>query len=760
MSFTAPLALIWRPYFPVIPVMTSVVLLVALAAYVCVRSFRHRPGLSVVTLLMRCVLILISGLLLLGPSGLGPTSDSFRKPTLRVLIDTSASMQTPDVEGMPRFEFASKRWLTSSCLYDLRGEYDVELLGFDESTRAILDEALRKPASEMATAGMSEIAKAVSDAVIGAGGGGASGGGGGSALLVLSDGRDTLDTPMHPVGQLARARSVPIYTVPLGGPSMSRDVAVVAVPDQPYLFAQEPGRVTVRVMQSNAGQSRTVLHVEQGEMDETFPIVFDGQDSVTVEVPISHDTPGTYEYRVWADAIPGEAETSNNAQPVFMEVTAKRLRVLILEGRPYWDTKFLAHALRKDSRIELTQITQISAEKRETIISREGATTGVPKSLADLAGFDVVVLGRGIGNVLDTQTVGLLPRYVSEHGGRLVFARGRAYDPKTLRGQGVSKALSVIEPVVYGEGVMRNQRIALEPAGMMHPSFNTDADADGYGAMRGTDAMPTLLNLPVVAREKAATRVLARTQIGGAAGASGAGGSGQPAIVTMPYGQGMVVAVLGDGLWQWGLRPRKHDNADASFDRFWMDMVRWLALGSDYQPGKPVSVRLSRRGVQVGDPISVDLVSRVGFDELGAGLYVEGPDGERVRPVAEPVTGSTTRLRAVLNPKTPGVYRVVVETALNPGNPIETKFHCYDLDLERLHTTANRGALRALSEASGGRCLNPYEPDELFKVLRQQREAAVTPPKPYYIWDKGWVMVTLLLWAGVEWLIRRAGGML
>jgi hypothetical protein len=752
MTATMTLALIWRPYFPAIPTLMGVAVLLGLAVFVCARSFRSHPLLSVLTLSMRSILIAASGLLLLGPSAVGPADARPDKPTLAVLVDTSASMQTRDADGLSRFAFAAERWLSPPRLASLREAYKVELYAFDESPRAIGRGTLRRPAESAATAGVSNIAKSVSDTVsrISAGPG--------SAVLVISDGRDTLDEPMHPVGQLARARSVPIYTVALGGPSLVRDLALVAVPRQPYLFAAEPGRIAVSVVQSNAGRSRTLLHVSQGDTHDTYPIAFDGRDSVTVDVPIAQDRPGNYEYRVWADPIPGEVERANNAQPVFVEVTAKRLRVLILEGRPYWDTKFLAQSLRKDSRIELTQITQVSKDKREAIVTRQGAKADVPRTLDDLAHYDVVILGRGIENILDAAMASLLPRYVFEHGGRLVLSRGRAYDPGTPAGREFAEALSVIEPVVYGEGVLHNQRIELEPAGMIHPSFNLAAGPATAGRIAGpTDTTPTLLNLPVVIREKAATKVLARTRPVGSVGRSG---SGQPVIVTMPYGRGVVAAVLGEGLWRWSLRPRRTRETGGSFDRFWSDMVRWLALGSDYQPGRPVSLSLSRRGVRVGDPVSVDLVSRIGFDELDARVYVEGPDGKRSEPAVEPIGGSTTRRRAVLIPNAPGVYRVVVQTPLSPGRPIEARFNCYGVDLERLQSAANPGALRMLSEQSGGRCLSPYEPDALPRLLSRYRASIAVPPKPYYIWDHGWVMTLLLSLAGGEWLIRRMGGLL
>lgn len=750
MTGITTLAMLWRPFFPPAIILAGAVALLGLAVWMFVRSTGDRPVISIAAGLMRCALIGLVSLLLMGPSTIRPGHNPPGKPVLRVMLDASASMQTKDADGLARYDFARERWLTPDRLASLRDFYNVELFAFDETPRAITEKSLSQPGETAATAGVSNIATSVSDIL-------ATQGGAGSAVLLLSDGRDTLDMPMHPVGELARAGSLPIYTVPLGGPSMSRDVAVVAVPRQPYLFAEEPGTIAVRVLRSNAGQSHATLHVQQGGSHDTYPLSFDSGDIAAMDVPIRHDEPGTYDYRVWTDPIPGEIDEANNTQPVYIEVTAKRLRVLLLEGQPYWDTKFLAHALRKDTRIELTQIIQITPEKKETIVSREGAATDLPETLEDLGRFDVIILGRGIGNVLEERTISLLPRYVSERGGRLVFARGRAYDPDLRSDDRLRSVFAVIEPVIFGQGLLHNQQIELEPAGMIHPGFS-DSPHSGSSAISGQIVdTPTLLNVPVVVREKAATRVLARTHPTGAA--SGAD-TGQPAIVTMPYGQGMVVAVLGEGLWRWALRPRKADQNNEGFDRFWMDSVRWLALGSDFQPGKPMSLRLSRLGVQAGDPISIDLISRTGFSALDAHVTVESPKGERISVALAPVAGSTTRQRAVFHPQSPGRYQVFAESSVLPDQIVRARFNCYQVDIERMHTSANRGALRTLSESSGGRCLNPDEPDSLPKILSRHREAVFSPLTPDYIWDKGWLMSLILTWAGIEWIVRRVGGLL
>src|SRR5262245_56630104 len=123
------------------------------------------------------------------------------------------------------------------------------------------------------------------------------------------------------------------------------------------------------------------------------------------------------------------------------------MRVLLLEGQPYWDTKFLAQSLRKDERIEILQITQISEVKNETIVARaEGAAPKLPKAAEEWAAYDVVILGQAMEHVFDEQTGAVLASFVDQ-GGRLVFARGRCYDPQSPGGRAIARQIAAIEPV-------------------------------------------------------------------------------------------------------------------------------------------------------------------------------------------------------------------------------------------------------------------------------------------------------------------------
>ena len=125
-----------------------------------------------------------------------------------------------------------------------------------------------------------------------------------------------------------------------------------------------------------------------------------------MQIPIKQEEPGHYEYLVTVDSIGAEVEPNNNQQTVFCDVQKRRIRILILEGQPFWDSKFLAQSLRKDERIEVTQITQLTTNKRETLVTRvEDTAPQIPNTAKEWAQYDVVILGQALENILSDEAV-------------------------------------------------------------------------------------------------------------------------------------------------------------------------------------------------------------------------------------------------------------------------------------------------------------------------------------------------------------------
>ncbi|MEM9296053.1 MAG: hypothetical protein AAGA57_09650 [Planctomycetota bacterium] len=757
------LALLWQPYFSPVSIFAGAGVVAAIALVAAIRTFRLRPALSIATLLMRIALIAGLATLLLGPSTVPESDTRPTRPTLHVLLDTSQSMQQPDMDGTPRAVFALNQWLTEAQLNDWRTEYDVRMHRFDQTlgplsalpgadqdapaTAAALADGRTTDlvGSVRALAAQSRTADDESDADDAA------------SVLLLSDGHDLTEQPIAPVGALARAKSLPIYAVPLGGPLLQQDVAVAASASQSYLLAGEEGRLRVRVLQSGADQDRTTLRVRTGEHEQTFPVRFEGSPSVVIEVPVQRDDVGLHEYVVQADALPDEVETANNRVSVYVEVTDARLKVLLLEGQPYWDTKFLAQSLRKDERVELTQITQVSLTRRQRLVTRADAEAAtIPETLEAFAVYDVVILGRGLEDLIDPETAALLPRYVSEAGGRLLFSRGQAYDAQTPAGRAIGRELAVLEPAVWGRGLLHGRKLDVTHSGATHPGFAFAIDENADESVRVLAALPELAVVPVVQRVKAAATVLAEV---GAAGAV-SGQASQPVVAAMPYGRGMVVGVLGEGLWRWKLKARDRPELQGVFDRFWSNMVRWLAMGSDFQPGRDMALRLSSLTAPLGEPVRIDAVFRYRVETPPADLVIIDPQGQELVQTLQPASNSAVRLVSWFTPEQTGAYRV----ELRPHDPnaarVESRFQAFDLNVERLSSAARPDILTTLAQRSGGAVLDPYDPAAFMQKLERQRAATLVPPSPKPVWDTFWVMTLLLVWAGAEWILRKKGGLL
>ena len=788
--------ILWRPVASPLHILGGFGVLAALAIFAYIRAWGIQRGKSLALLLMRLAVIFVLALLLMGPSGIPPQSREQAKAQLSILLDTSGSMLTNDCQGSSRIDYALSKWLSPSQRARLAETFDIHLSGFDASVYPLSDAAMGRPGSELAKGRTTRLAECVTKAVLEIPGAARD-----WSILVLSDGRDSDDSPTGPAALLAKARNCPIHAVCLGGPTLQRDLAVVAVPKQEYMLAKEPGQVFVKVYQVGFNESATTVHLQCGQEHQSQSIQFKGKASVTLDFPVKQEKAGLYEYKVLVDPLSGEQETSNNAQSLFCEVTEQKIKVLILEGEPFWESKFLAQSLRKDSRIELTQITKLSSRKQEAIVTdlrqaqvglsasnpAEGKSAEMPKTAEQLAAYDVIILGRGIehffaagdgpsqpgsttnngasaveGSPKNSSATSLLSDFISRRGGHVIFSRGQAYDSETPAGRQMGRDLSVIEPVVWGRGLMHNMSLSVTPEGRGSPCFSFAGLSQD--AAEVVAHLPGFSVMPVVDREKVATVVLARVAPAGAA--QGAGENrGQPALVVMTYGRGKVVAVLGEGLWRWSMLPPDMKLYDNVYDSFWSNIVRWLAMGSDFLPGETISLKLGKTSVRLGDPLLMDVVCKFPPPrEATIKLTMVDPAGKSEDLGLARQGPSESRMEARCNPAAPGIYRAILES---PGMiPVrqEKKFSVYDIDIERLQTSANPDALRTLSEQSGGLFLTnnlrgPLSAD-LGEQLARQQASRLVPPQPNYLWDKGFILFTLLVWMGGEWLGRRKAGLL
>ena len=141
-------------------------------------------------------------------------------------------------------------------------------------------------------------------------------------------------------------------------------------------------------------------------------------------------------------------------------------------------------------------------------------------------------------------------------------------------------------------------------------------------------------------------------------------------------------------------------------------------------------------------------------------IVVTFPDGESKQIALTPIAGRNPRFRTKIKADQIGIHDVRLNAPGVLEEELSHKFVAYQINVEKLNTTANPMTLQMIA----GQCSGDfYKPDDCEKFLKQVKldaEAAKTPPKTVYIWDQAWLMLLLLVSVGSEWILRRYAGLI
>ena len=444
------------------------VLLLALYGRNAARRMKRARWLMVVALMTAAVAMPL--LILLNPLWMERIPPPEGKPVLSILIDNSASMATPDgAKGRTRYEVAVE--IVTTLAQQLRDRYEIHLSTFAAS---VTSANVTELSSQTPSGAYTDIAGALhasleTDRVQG------------QAIVLVSDGIHNAGSQAQVLdaARLANALSAPIYTQVVGGATAVRDLAIEVRSPQELAFVGQ--RVPVRVIVQPRGLTGGKAEISLWDGDkrlETRAVTIASEDQAEVEFHVQQDHSGVYRYEIRAEPMPHEVTVANNQCMYLLRVVDEPIRVLVLEGNPYWDTKFLMrHAGdRSGDRVDQRRAAerkpvpssapwpaaQIGSEAqpalspdaaRDVGASPENAVANqadVPagaespslpgsrreawKVLADgsmvlgnvgsLDGYQIVVLGRDADVFLTDAAIGQLRRWLSRGGGSLICFRG------------------------------------------------------------------------------------------------------------------------------------------------------------------------------------------------------------------------------------------------------------------------------------------------------------------------------------------------
>ena len=729
--------------------------------------------------------VLLPLVILLNPTWLERIPPPPGKPLLTILVDRSASMATRDAgQGKTRYEAACG--LAAEMAGRLEDRYEVRVRTFAADSSPSSPAQLAKLSPDGAVtdlaAGLEEALEEDRPQ--------------GQAMLLLSDGSHNAGGGAPRVLESiakAKAMAAPVYAKTLGGQAGVQDLEVELNLPQELAFVGQQLPVVVNLRQRGTQGRRTgVSLILDGKAIQKRDVDLKPDGTTEAVFQVQPKAPGLYRYEVRADPLPEEVTQVNNTATLLVRVVDQPIRVLLLEGKPYWDTKFLIRTLSEDQSIELVSIVQMAEgrllerkitrssraagqakpEKDEKKSGGEGkpdgglrkpATSGQPpetgvartdewtirkdaaKILSDpesLKPYQIVVLGRSAEVFLSDEALVRLKKWLADGDGSLVCFRG----PPASQ---ISQRLGELMPVRWTPS--RESR------------FHVQWTSTGR-SLRWLPSSPVsedlLAGLPSLAVSARAERP-APLAIVLATNSPGKEGQGDPVITYQPVGSGRVVVLEGAGMWRWAFLPPQYQDRDEVYGVLWRSLIRWLVANVGLLPSQQLALRTDQVTFNTAQNASATLLLRPGA--LGGKVpQIELAGGSLDQPklvTPEPSGSDPGQFRVPFGRLPEGRYSARVAGAAGDVSSV-TAFDVRGNLAERLDVRAQPELMKLVAEKSSGVVLDRDDPS----LLAEQFDRHLSQSRPERVartlaWDRWWILAGVLAVWGTAWGLRRWSGL-
>ena len=593
-----------------------------------------------------------------------------------------------------------------------------------------------------------------------------------SGVVVVSDGRNNAGLDTEPARVRAERSGTRLITVGIGSqkPQINLWIAGMQLPTDVHqgdpfdinVVVQGTGSAgqkgTVRLFQQSAdsdGKDRRQVSEQPIDfVDDTLPVSLRFNQQLTV--------PGKYEFVVQIESSTGitEMTTDDNERRRTIEVTDRRMKVLLISSGPMRDYQFVRNALFRHSGIESDVWLQSVTDENVGFVSQEAKTllTKFPTTEAELFAYDVIVAFDPDWSRLSTEQQTFLNRWVSEHSGGLVIIAGEIFTPKLAQEPDAFRDVNVLYPVLLNRmlpDMQLTQRadepwpVTLTPEGRT-TDFLKIADATGNASV---DLWSTFKGIyrsyPVRGVRDGAVVLIeygnprARTELGQ-----------PPFLASQFYGTGRTVFVGSAETW------RLREISPEGHQRFWTSLIREVGQGrrsrgtarglllldrTEVAPGQPISIRAqlydARLQPLVTDSVPMSIVDaegrtisipdRLHADGRGAGQYINS-----------------------FRPPRSGAYRISVPVP-ESSDVLQTTIDVVVPNLEAQNPTQNVELLSNLTRETQGRYLSLAEIATLPSLLPDQSQPIIVDEQLRTLWDRGWLMLLLVMLLAFEWIMRR-----
>jgi hypothetical protein len=586
-----------------------------------------------------------------------------------------------------------------------------------------------------------------------------------TAIVLVTDGQHNASTSPEGFARELRSLGVPLFTIGVGASRPFPDMSLLEVSAPEQVGAEDIARGQILVDDKMLGGGRylaTIEHNDRRLWENEFVANGTGERVIEFAFPMAEliaaadsDQTGNLALRLDASISQIDPEgspvqekiVSNNSRVAYTQAIINRPKVLILDGRPRWETRYLKNYFTRDERWDTNLLMAAESDQRAWPLG-EGQGR-FPESREALFAYDLIIFGELPPDWLNIESSLWLAEFVSARGGGIIFLDG----PRGLLSELPGETLPELMPVrripgeeLDGDGLTW----ALTAPGRTAPQLTLVADSAENAATWA--ALPTPARIfPSVAVPGAETLVEIE-----------AGDATSPVMVWRRYGAGKVLWIGTDELWRW-----REENADRFHQQLWMQVASWIMDQPYTVEGELISLALDKLVYAPGEAaqIRARLRDASGAVDVGASLEASLFINDGASPVAivplEPDENMAGIYRANTSGLVPGSYSLKV---IRRGEPEpyaqELNFEVEPRqNLELLRLDMNKTLLQTLAQTTGGEFVTEEDASGILnKIAALDRREVIRSEQ--LLWSSWWWFLPIIGLLTVEWIVRKRCGYL
>ncbi len=577
------------------------------------------------------------------------------------------------------------------------------------------------------------------------------------AVILLSDGDWNEGGAPSDVAMNYRLAGIPIFTGCVGSPTRLPDISLSPVDPPAFAIVNRPIDLPVAIDSAmpRDGSTTITLSDENGVI-ESHALLVPAQRTTPDKLVFRPTAAGRVKLTVEVAPVPGELDESNNIRTFEIDVREERLRVLLVEGFPRWEYRYLRNALVRDPGVEVDCF--LTHPTLKGVGGGPNYLDAFPPKEA-LSGYDVVFVGDvGLGNEgLSVDECDMLAGLVRDQASGLILMPGLGGGHSEL----AQTELGELFPVhfekgqIHGHGDPVPSSLVLTEAGRNSSLTRLLPSAQDNSTL--WNDLPGFQWHAPVRRSRAGSQVLAVH--GGSENEYGR----IPLLVTRTARTGKVLFMGTDAAWRWreGYEDRYHY-------RFWGQVIRWMAYQRSMNVGESMRLFFTPDRPRVRSTIALNAnvmdASGAPLGDATVTARIESPSGRIQRIRFEPATESGDSIdrdawglySATFQPKEPGRHRATL-TCEETGATLEAEIPVVGDPLEQIGRPARFDVMEELAQMTRGEALQSVTLDVIAKRLLE-----LPPPQPLItrmrVWAHpllGGLIVGLM---GLFWIGRKLVG--